>query len=409
MRHPLGTPGAPRRAVATSASISAPAAAPGTWVPTTGNLPAAAYWGQPDAAAVLLDVLDGKQHVLFAGGEDGRRTALGDCARYEIGSGTWTATGPLWTSRRLHSVTKLKSGKVLVTGGITGPVSSPATGIGSAEIYDPGPGKWSPVASMHEPRYSHSATLLPDGKVLVAGGCAVRSPRSHRALRSAEIYDPATDQWTVIDPMTDTRFGHPALRIKGDKVLMVGGIVTAGQSQYAPLAYCELFDPVTRKWTPTGSLASPRKGHQATELSDGTVLVTGGDIPDVMNEWQVYPYSQWSCERYNPDTGTWAADTDLGWGISHHRAVRLSTGKVLVIGGTDDGTFDIGYTSVALYDPGPKTWVEADGLTVGRWAGAAVALPGDKALVAGGIVRSGAAAPTIGEDLLTATAEVFTL
>ncbi|SDZ23729.1 Galactose oxidase, central domain [Amycolatopsis xylanica] len=392
------------------AAPAAAAAGVGGWTPAAGKLPAPAYWGQPDGAAVLLDKVDDKRYLLLAGGENGKRDALGNSTLYDVDAGTCTPTSPLWTARRLHTITKLDSGKVLVTGGIAGPLSLPATPITSAEIYDPVARKWTPVASMNEARYSHSATKLPDGRVLVAGGCALRSPQTHRALRTAEIYDPGTDQWTPTkDPMIDARFGHPAVLLtKNNKVLLAGGIVSAGIGQYAPLGYCELFDVATGTWAPTGSLASPRKGHQATQLKDGTVLVSGGDIATTMSGWSFYPYSQQSCERYHPDTGAWAPDTDMPWGRSHHRAVCLESGKVLVIGGTDDGTFDAGFPNATLYDPAAKTWTDTAGMTVGRWVPAAAVLPGDKVAVAGGIVRSGASAPTIGEDLLTDTVEVFT-
>jgi N-acetylneuraminic acid mutarotase len=209
--------------------------------------------------------------------------------------------------------------------------------------------------------------------------------------------------------MTDGRFGHPAIYLPAvRKVLVVGGIITAGRGQYAPLGYCEFYDVDTQAWVPTGSLVSPRKGHQATLLNDGTVLASGGDIPSVLVDWTIQPYSQWTCERFNPVTGAWSPDTDLPWGLSHHRAVCLKSGKVVVVGGTDDGTFDIGYETAAVYDPGPKTWTVATGMKTGRWAPAVAVLPGDKVLVAGGITRSGPAAPTVGESVCTDTSEVFT-
>ncbi|WP_165956410.1 Kelch repeat-containing protein [Kribbella antibiotica] len=388
----------------TDETAALPAAAAGSWA-DGGTLPLAGFWGQPDTSAVLLN--NGK--VLLAGGEDGRRNALNSAMLFDAGSSTWTPTGSLQTGRRLHAVAKLDDGRVLVSGGVAGALAAPATGIATAEIYNPDTGTWSPAAPMRTARFSHSATVLPGGKVLVAGGCAVRSGDSHRALRSAEIYDPATDQWTELAPMTDGRFGHPAVYLPTvKKVLVAGGVITAGRGQYAALGYCELFDPVTGTWTPTGSLAAPRKAHQATVLADGTVLVTGGDIPGVLLDWTIQPYSQWTCERFNPATGTWSRDTDLPWGLSHHRVVKLSSGKLVVIGGTDDGTFDIGYQTVAAYDPASKVWTPAADLKTGRWAPAVALLAGDKVLVAGGVTRSGSAAPVIGESLCSETAEVFT-
>ncbi|MEU0094820.1 kelch repeat-containing protein [Kribbella sp. NPDC006257] len=400
MLFPLRTP---RGATAGTEAVAEPA---GGWAPAD-PMPGTGFWAQPADVAVLLDT----GSVLLAGGEDGRRNALNTASLFNPVDKTWAPTGALQTSRRLHTMTKLAGGSVLVTGGVTGPLGSPVRGLASAELYEPGAKTWSPVPDMHEARFSHSATLLPNGHVLVAGGCAERSSDTRRALASAEIYNPIERSWTKVKPaMTDGRFGHPAILLKGtSKVLVVGGIVPAGPGQYAALGYCEIYDFDKDAWTPTGSLATPRKGHQATLLDNGSVLVTGGDIVGVLGQdWTISPFSQNSTERYDPVGGRWSPDTPMTWGRSHHRAVRLGSGKVLVLGGTDDGTFDIGYRNAAVYDPRPKTWADAGPMAVGRWAPAVLGLGGESVLVAGGIVRSGAAAPTIGEDLLTDTAEVYT-
>ncbi len=397
---------------------AAAAAVTGSWAPTTGTLPVPGFWAEPNDTAVM----SGDGAILLAGGEDGRRNPLALSARFDPASSSWTPTArQLNTARRLHSITRLADGKVLVAGGITGPMSVPARGMNSAEVFDPANGgTWTTVASMNEPRFAHSATLLANGSVLVAGGCSARSGDSNRALRSAEIYDPAGNTWTITKPMNDIRFGHPAIRLANNKILVVGGVITIGRGQYAALGYCEIYDPGagpdTGTWSTTASLASPRKGHQATLLRDGSVLVTGGDLFSSSYTSTIQPYSQETCERFrlNGDgVGSWRADTAMPWGLSQHRAVLLpASGKVLVIGGTDSGVFDTGYTDTILYTPGADgaagTWAVSASMAVGRWAMAVAVLPGDKVLVAGGIVRSGAAAPTLGEDLLTTTAEVYT-
>ncbi|KAA8877391.1 Kelch-like protein 17 [Nocardia colli] len=397
----------------------AAAAVPGAWRTLPGTLPQAASWAEPNDTAVRLD--DGR--VLLAGGEDGRRTALFASMVYDVPTGVGTPiAGRMQTPRRLHTVTKLRDGKVLVTGGVTGAAATPARGINSVELFDPavGGGAWRPVASMNEPRFSHSATLLTDGSVLVAGGCSARSADTDRALRSAEIYNPATNTWTTVKPMTDIRFGHNAIALTGGKVLVIGGVITIGRGQYAALGYCEIFTPGATPdkgtWAPTASLRTPRKGHQATVLKDGSVLVTGGDVITRSYSSIIDPYSLKSCERFRLDAngvGTWTADADMPWGVSQHRAVALpNSGKVLVIGGTDSGVFDVGYSDTILYTPGAAgaagTWTIAANMAVGRWAMAAVGLPDDQVFVAGGISRSGAAAPVFGESALTSTAEVYT-
>lgn len=395
------------------------AAISGSWTTTAGALPTPGFWAEPNDTAVTLSS-DGT--ILLAGGEDGRRNPLSLSARFDPATATWAATTKqLGTARRLHSITRLADGKALVAGGITGPVAVPARGTNSAEIFDPANGgTWTTVAAMNEPRFSHSATLLTDGSVLVAGGCSARSADTNRALRSAEIYTPSTNTWTTVKPMSDIRFGHPAIPLPGGKVLVVGGVITIGRGQYAALGYCEIFTPGTTPdkgtWAPTASLITPRKGHQATLMKDGSVLVTGGDIVSRSYSSVIEPYSLSTCERFRLDAnggGTWKGDADMPWGLSQHRAVLLpASGKVLVIGGTDSGVFDAGYSDTILYTPGAGTaagsWAITANMAVGRWAMAAVGLPQDRVLVAGGVVRSGAAAPVIGENALTATAEVYT-
>lgn len=375
----------------------------GAWSPV-GDLPFEAFWAQPSDGAALLP----GGRVLAAGGEDGRRQPLADTAVFDPATALWSAAAPLGTPRRLHTVTALADGRVLVVGGLgTGP-SFPASGLATAELYDPATGIWTRTGDLAEPRYSHSATLLADGRVLVAGGAGVRSAQSGRALRSAELYDPQHGTWSQAAPMTDARFGHPAVRLSDGRVLAVGGVVVVGRGTYAPLGFCELFDP-GRGWMPTGTLGTPRKGHQAVLLPDGGVLVCGGDRPGFRyDSWTYDPYSQWETERFDPARGTWTADAGMEWGRSHHRAVRLASGAVLVVGGTDDASFDIGYQNSVGYDPGRRRWDPQTGMHMGRWAPAAVALPDGRALALGGIVLSGAAAPVAGEQVVTATTEVFT-
>ncbi|AJF70242.1 hypothetical protein SVTN_37460 [Streptomyces vietnamensis] len=377
---------------------------PGAWA-ATGSLPFAGFWGQPADAAVLL----GDGRVLLAGGEDGRRTPTDATALYDPGAGTWTAAAPMWTPRRLHTVTPLADGRVLAVGGIGHAPDGPAEGLATAEVHDPATGRWTPTGALRQARFSHSATRLPDGRVLVAGGATARPGPTPYTLRTAELYDPVTGQWTLARPMTDARFGHPAVLLGDGRVLLVGGVLAVGRGRYGALGYCETYDPATGLWAPTGTLAGARKGHQATLLPDGTVLVTGGDMrgfrPD---DWAFDPYSQWVTERFDPGSGTWSTDTDMPWGRSHHRAVPLPSGQVLVIGGTDDISLAVGYQNAMVYDPVARTWSTEFGTVEGRWAPAAVALGDGRVLAVGGLTRSGPAAPVLGEDEVTATAEIYT-
>ncbi|GAA1704233.1 hypothetical protein GCM10009745_59680 [Kribbella yunnanensis] len=368
------------------------------WTPGP-DLPIPGYWAGQYSLVAL-----GNGKFLLAGGEDGRRKPLGRSFVYD---GTWTETGPVVVPRRLCSVTKLRDGRVLVVGGLTGPPARPAAGTATAEIFDPGPRTWKGTGSLRQGRFAHTATLLPDDRVLVAGGIARRSADSHHAVRSVEIFTPSTGLWETTDAMTDPRFGQIAVPLLDDRILMVGGGVVIGPGSYGAQAMCELYDPRTGKWTPTGNLAVARKGHQATRLIDGRVMVSGGDGRGLVN-WEYERYSQYATEVYEPGQGTWKQAGDMTSGRSHHRDVLLPSGKVLQVGGTDDGTFDTGYRTAAMFDPGTLEWSEAPAPAVGRF-GFATAEIGGKVLIAGGLKRSGAAAFDPGADVATATSELLTI
>ncbi|HEV3359109.1 MAG TPA: kelch repeat-containing protein [Pseudonocardiaceae bacterium] len=380
-----------------------PLTAPGQWA-AAGTLPSPCSWPGQDDNAVLL--ADGQ--VLVAGGSVDLLATVATASLYDPVGNTWAATGALLTGRRQHSVTRLATGAVLVAGGIAGPYQFPSISLATAESYDPAKKTWAATGNMTTARWGHSATVLMDGRVLVAGGVGVRSAQSTASLRSAEIYDPSTGEWTPTGSMTDARAGHPAVLLPDGRVLVVGGFLCNGYGMSTDLAFCELYDPVTGTWTPTGSMAAPRGLHQATLLADGTVLATGGDAGKVLLDGEHQPFSQWATERYDPATGRWAEAATMPSGRCWHRAVLLNSGRLLVIGGTDSACYDVGYQNALSYDPLAEVWTPVAGLSVGRYGFAVTTLTDGRVLVVGGSVRSGVATQNPGSDLLTATAEVLT-
>ncbi|MDN3358542.1 kelch repeat-containing protein [Actinomadura sp. DC4] len=374
-----------------AADASAPLAVPGTWT-AGGAMPAATFWATPADPAVRL----ASGRLLVAGGTDGDGHPVASAALFDPVTNAWSAGPPLATGRQRHTTTLLADGRVLVAGGAAD------AALASAEIYDPLTGTWSAAAAMGTARSGHTATLLDDETVLVAGGQGTDG----RALTSAERFDPGTGTWTALAPMTDARSAHQAVLLDGGRLLVVGGVLATGGGT-AAMAYCELYDPATRVWAPTGELSTPRAGHQATLLPGGAVLVTGGDTAGVQDDGTYRPDSLDTAERYHPDTGVWTPAARMPGRRTRHRSVLLRTGRVLVAGGTGGPAFAAGFRNADLYDPKSDTWTTTGALALGRWAQLTAELTDGRIVAAGGIARAGAAAPGTGPALSAAT-EIFT-
>jgi WD40 repeat protein len=181
--------------------------------------------------------------------------------------------------RSNHTATLLPNGKVLVVGGFDF-VNGLREQVARVELYDPITGRWSDTGSLNERRESHGATLLPDGTVLVAGG----SNNREVFLASAELYDSASGTWTLTGRMTVPREQFTLTLLPNGKVLVAGGIGSSGS-----LTSAELYDPATGTFTRTGDMNDSREGHTATLLPTGKVLAAGG-----------YPGPIASAELYDP-------------------------------------------------------------------------------------------------------------
>ncbi|MET8700782.1 DUF6603 domain-containing protein [Kitasatospora sp. NPDC004723] len=379
-----------------SETVGTPAT-PGGWT-GAANIPTALAADTGTDTAVLLAT----GRVLLAGGTDETGGARTDSLLFDPVGGTWTQADRLRTGRRGHGLVRLGSGGVLAVGGL----GTDGAALKSAEGYDPVAGTWSTLpGAMNTARYGHSVTALASGHVLAAGGTGARGAEPV-ALASAELFDPTTGTWSAAGPMTDARTGHRAVALRNGSVLVVGGTVSTGRGP-APLAYCELYDPGAGTWKPTGGLTTARVGHQATLLPDGRVLVTGGDTPTGRPRGGYRAGSVATAELYDPTTGQWTPVSPMPGGRSRHRAVLLSTGKVLVLGGTGAPGDHAGFRGTVTYDPAADTWSPTGGLATGRWDFTALALSDGRVLTTGGRVLAGPAAPG-GTDVLTDTAEIFT-
>jgi hypothetical protein len=341
---PSATPGLP-----SDGPTSSPVArSTGFWI-ATGPM------GTPRDGSTAVRLLDGR--VLVAGGTGANHeNDLTSAELYDPDSGTWSPTGNMLKPHGGFPATLLRDGKVLVGDvddptvydGIPGAeVYDPATGTWSstaklattdswtaastatllangqvlvaesdgAQLYDPDTGTWSATGKMVTPRYNHTATLLPDGKVLVAGG----DVPPDLATESAELYDPEMWSWTATTNMRATG----AHNIKA--TLLPDGTVLVVRSMNA-----ELYDPATRSWTATRE--QPGLGTPfttATLLMDGTVLMASGRFgSDVAR----------TAEVYDPATGSWTETENMlrppDSRGDYGPATLLLDGTVLVAGGS---------------------------------------------------------------------------
>jgi hypothetical protein len=215
--------------------------------------------------ATFLD--DGSGKVLVVGGVSGN-SSLASAEIFDPAANSWATTTDIPYARDSQTATSFGdgTGRVLVVGGIdSGTVSN------DAEIYDPNdPAVWSSAGTLSTARYDHTATLLPNGNILVVGGRS--SPTGSAALATAEIYDPATGQWATAGSLQTARYGHTATLRNDGTVLISGGIGSV------PVGTSELFDGITGKWLTSVPQTMPqaRKDFTATVRDDGTVLVVGG-------------------------------------------------------------------------------------------------------------------------------------
>jgi N-acetylneuraminic acid mutarotase len=372
------------------ATTSAPALAQasGTWA-LTGSMKAA----REAQTATLLP----NGQVLVAGGLD-RSTTLASAELYNPATGKWSATGSMTVARAGQTATLLPNGQVLVAGGFNEPVPGASSYLSSAELYNPATGKWTVTGSMSTPRESQTATLLPDGQVLVAGGEATVNG-AVTVFSSAELYNPATGTWTRTGRMTAPREQHTATLLTNGQVLAAGGYNDADPFNHS-LASAELYNPATGTWALTGSLNTPRYGHQAVLLADGQVLaVDGTDISSAGT------FNLNSTEVYNPATGTWATTgTTFHAGNAPFSVTLLSTGKVLIAGGITGVYPNTHITSAAeLYDPATATSASTGSMNAPRNDQSATLLPDGQVLAAGGQTTT-----SNGKTTDAASAELYT-
>jgi len=351
-----------------SAEIYNPAS--GAWT-ITGRMFTARY----DYSATLLP----SGVVMVAGGVSSSGATLSSVELYDPVAGRWTATGSMTIARAAHTATLLATGRVLVAGGATG-VFGTGPVLRSAELYDPRTGHWTVAGSMGAARAGHTATALAMGRVLVAGGEGGQSDGSS-VLASAEVYDPATGHWATTGTMVESRYNHTATLLPDGTVLVTGGQEesVAGQA----LSSTEIYDPRTAVWKATGNMATARTGHTATLLAGGRVLVTGG------NEKTAVGPTLPGAEIFDPHARRATAAPDTSKPRAQFTATLLRGGMVLVTGGIYAPPSRLARSSAELYDPSSATWTPTGNMDQARASQTATLLPDGRVLVVGGFNSTG--------------------
>ncbi|MDQ8023334.1 MAG: kelch repeat-containing protein [Moraxellaceae bacterium] len=255
---------------------------------------------------------DGK--VLLAGGYARPGTApYASAERYDPVTGVFTAVAPMLQARTEHAAVTLRDGRVMVLGGTT--VTSPSlVGTATTEIFDPATGQWTPAASMNVARTRATARLLSSGKVFVMNA------DHYNGVRFAEVYDPVTNTFTKTGNMIDVSGWYGLVVLQDGRVLKVGGLAFDSAGGY--LNRAELWDPATNQWTGTGPMGQPRQDVQPFLLSDGRVLVAGGGNTSSLS----------STEIYDPATGQFLAGPAMPIATAVSSATRLDNGDVILMG-----------------------------------------------------------------------------
>ena len=309
-----------------------------------------------------------------------RRTSVVHGEILPFGSTEWAKTSRFNWERTFHTASLLSDGRVLVAGG-TGraalkegedePLWRGNKDLNSAEIYDPKTDEWTNAPDMNDKRQLAQAITLEDARVMIIGG---RSGVS--TLSSIEVYDPEANSWAEAEPMMQSRMSHSAVKLMDNRILVTGGMasVTMGDT----LSSAEIYDPLQNLWFTVVELNRPRFAHRSTLLPDGRVLVTGGTT--VVEGELLGPET--TAEIYDPILNEWTLITTDLVARKDHSAVLMSGGKVILIGGGDPiGT---GVLPIESYDIASNEWSVISNLPEGRNLLTATTLRDGSIMVVGG-------------------------
>ena len=267
---------------------------------------------------------------------------------------TWITKIPLNVARWAHTATLLTNDTVLIAGGLIYNTNGISADTNACELYNPATGISSLTASMQYSRHSHRATRLNNGQVLISGG----------GNASSEVYDPSSGTWINFASMNDERIVHTATLLPSGQVLVAAGYNdNSGQE----LSSAELYDPASGTWTNTASMPYAADTLAAVLLTNGMVLVCGGSTNGA---------AVTNAVLFDPVSQTWTNTAPMNKARAGHTATLLPNGKVLVEGGTGDN-------SAEVYDPIAATWTYVASMNDGRLYPEACLLSNGRVMVLG--------------------------
>ncbi|MFT3916847.1 MAG: kelch repeat-containing protein [Anaeromyxobacteraceae bacterium] len=343
-------------------------AAPGTgaWRPTRPMQSARAFAAHTILADGTVLAMGGDRHT------EGPAWAVGTAERFDPATETWSGAGVLAVARGYPAAARLGDGRVLLLGGI----GAADVLLKSAELHDPSNSSWTLTeGGLAVARAGPSATLLPTGKVLVAGGSTWTTADSGQAIASAEVFDPASGTFTTTGAMHHARFNHGVTLLPSGKVLVAGGCDSGACTSGTETA--ELYDPGAGTWTLVASLPAARVGLQLTLLPSGSVLATGGCLNEESCGGEMRSTYLW-----REGESAWHPAAPMAWGHGLHFAGLLPSGKVLVVAGDNPHGRAV---AGEVYDPATDSWAVTGDPWTFHGAGVVGAVLSDgRVLLAGG-------------------------
>ena len=298
------------------------------------------------------------------------------------GSGDDQTAGPLQHPRYEHTATLLQDGKVLLAGGL----DQTETGIANGEVYNPSTDLWSLTGMMSAARGNYDTTLLPDGRVLAVAGKSSELGN----IGSTEAYNPATNQWNWLAADGLTRNAHQVTLLSNGLVMISGGLLIHKRgtfSAYKTIATDKIettsvqhFDMVTGKTTEARPLPHARKEHTSLLLADGRVLIIGGLVNETVDGPNIDSLN--STEIYDHTSDSWSLGAVMTQGRGLHTATTLPDGKILVTGGLNTARQPL--NSAELYDPITDSWAPVGSMSQARDGHTATLLSDGRVLVVGG-------------------------